>query len=163
MNKASAALACFSIFGLAAAAHAGALELSDWQLRVVTAGSATAITALQTSAAARNAAIQTSVRNVAAENLHGSLAQSRAGVLATGAGNASVASDTFSQSVTNGHGPRQTATASTAGSAAGGTATLRSVAITTAVSGQLGSRHSSIGVTGSSANITALSVSGRQH
>jgi hypothetical protein len=161
MNKASAALASFAIFGLAAAAHAGALQLSDWQMQAVTAGSAAAIAALQTSAAGRNATLQTSVGNIAAEKPHGSFAQSRIGVIATAAGNASVATDTFNQSAADGHGRPQIATASIGGSAAGGVATVRSVAITTAVSIQLASRHSSIGASGSLANITTFSVSGR--
>jgi hypothetical protein len=163
MNKAYAVLAGISMLGLAAA-HAGTpIQLSDWEMHAVTAGSAQTITALQASAAGRNSAIRTSVGNIAAENLQGSFAQSRTGVLATSAGGASVATDTLSQSAADGHGPPRIATASVAGSASGDAATVRSAAITTAVNAQLGSGHSSIGVTESLANITSFSASGRVH
>jgi hypothetical protein len=48
MNKAGAALAGISIFGLAAVAHAGApIQLSDRQMDAVTAGSAKTLAAFQ--------------------------------------------------------------------------------------------------------------------
>jgi hypothetical protein len=164
MNKTYAALAGISILGLAAAAHAGApIPLSDWQMDAVTAGSATAIAALQTSAVGRNTAIRTIVGNIAAGRLNGSLAQSRTAVLATGAGDASVATGTFNQSAADGHGSGQVATASTAGSASGDTATVDSVGVTTAVSASGRSGRSSIGIAESLAHVTSFSASGRSH
>jgi hypothetical protein len=129
----------------------------------VTAGSAKAVTAFQTSAVGRNTAIQTSVANISAERSHGSLAQSRTALLATGAGKASLATDVVSQSAANGYGPAQVATASTAGSAKGDVATVRSVSVTTAISASAGSPHSSIGIANSLADVTTFSASGRSH
>jgi hypothetical protein len=164
MNKAYAALAGISMLGLAAATHAGApMQLSDWQMDTVTAGNATAITAFQTSAAGRNTAIRTSSANIAAERPNGSLAQSRTGMLATGAGNASVATDVVNRSAADGHGPAQVATALTAGSASGDTAAVRSVDVTTAISASGRSGRSSIGIAESLTNVTTFSASGRLH
>jgi hypothetical protein len=164
MNKACAALAGMSMFGLASAANAGApLQLSDWQMDAVTAGSAKAITIFQTSAAGRNTAIQTSVGNIAAERPFGSFAQSRTAVLATGAGNASLATDVINQSAAGGHGPAQVATASTAGSASGDIATVHNVGVTTAISTSAGPGHSAIGIADSLADVTTFSASGRSH
>jgi hypothetical protein len=162
MNNAYAAIVGISIFGLTAAAHAGTpVQLSDWQMDGVTAGSAKAVAAFQTSAAGRNTAIQTYVGNITAERPHGSLAQSRTAVLAVGTGKASLTTDVVSQSAAHGYGPAQVATASTAGSASGDTATVRSVGVTTAISASAGSRNSSIGIAESLANITTFSASGR--
>jgi len=164
MRKMYLKLTGISMFGLASAANAGApVQLSDRQMDVVTAGSATAITALQTSAAGRKTTIQTSVANIAADRPHGSLAQSRTAVLATGAGRASVATDVINQSSADGHGPAQIATASTAGSASGDSATVRSANITTAIKASIGPGRSSVGIAESSANVIAFSVSGRSH
>jgi hypothetical protein len=164
MKNACAALAGISMFALAAAAYAGApMQLSDWQMDAVTAGSAKAITAFETSAAGRNTAIKTSVGNIAAERPRGSLAQSRTAVLAIGAGKASLATDVINQSAANGYGPAQVATASTAGSASGDTATVRSVGVTTAISASGRSGQSSIGITESLAKVTTFSASGRSH
>ena len=161
MNKAYAGLA-ISMFGLAAAAHAGApMQLSDRQMDVVTAGSAQGVTTFQTSAAGQNAAaIQTSVGGSTAEFPSQSFSQTRTGVLATGGGNASVATDVANQSVANGHSPPQIANASTAGSASGETAAVQSVNVTTAISASLPSPNSSIGIAGSLAHITTFSTSG---
>jgi hypothetical protein len=162
MNKACATLAGMSMFGLASGAHAGApLQLTDWQMDAVTAGSATAMPVFQTTAVGRRTATQTSVGNVAADRLNGSLAQSRTAILTTGAGKASLASDVINQSTADGHGPAQTATASTAGSASGDSVAVRSADITTAVSASIGPGHSSIGIAESLANVIAFSVSGR--
>jgi hypothetical protein len=164
MNKAFVALASISIFGLTAAAHAGApARLSDRQMDAVTAGSATATAAFQTSAAGRNTAIRTSVANVAAVRNYGSVAQSRTAVFATGTGNASVATDLVNRATADGYGPAQVATASTAGSASGNTATVYSVGVTTAVSASGPSGYSSMGVAESLANTISFSVSGRSH
>jgi hypothetical protein len=157
-------LAGISMFGLASAAHAGTpVQLSDWQMAAVTAGSAKTVTAFQTSAAGRNTAIQTSVANISAERSQGSLAQSRTAVLATGVGKAALATDVVSQSAANGYGPGQVATASTAGSAKGDVATVWSVGATTAISASAGSRQSSIGIANSLADVTTFSASGRSH
>ena len=164
MNKAYAALAGMSMLGLASVAYAGApLQLTDWQMDAVTAGSATAMTVFQTTAVGRQTATQTSVGNVAADRLNGSLAQSRTAILATGAGKASVATDVINQSAADGHGPAQVATASTGGSASGNTATVRSLGVTTAISISAGPGHSSIGVADSLAYVTAFSASDRSH
>jgi hypothetical protein len=164
MNKMCLKLTGISLFGLASAAHAGApVQLTDWQMDVVTAGSATAIAVLQTSSAGRNTTLRTSVANIATDLPHVSLAQSRTAVLATGAGNASLAADVINQSTAGGHGPSQVATASTAGSASGDRATVSSLGITTAISTSAGPGHSSIGIADSLANITTFSVSGRSH
>ena len=161
MNKAYVGLAGISMFGLAAAAHAGApMQLSDRQMDAVTAGSAQGVTTFQTSAAGQNAAIQTSVGGSTAEFPSQSFSQTRTGVLATGGGNASVATDVANQSVANGHSPPQIANASTAGSASGETAAVQSVNVTTAISGSLPSPNSSIGIAGSLAHITTFSTSG---
>ena len=162
MNKAYAGLAGISMFGLAAAAHAGApMQLSDRQMDAVTAGSAKAVTAFQTSTVGRYTGIQTSVGNIAAESPSRSLSQTRTGVLATGGGNASVATDVVNQSAANGHSPAQIASATTAGSASGDTATVHSVDVTTAISASGPSRNSSIGIADSLAYITAFSTSGK--
>jgi hypothetical protein len=162
MNKAYAGLAGISMFGLVAAAHAGApVQLSDRQMDAVTAGSAKAVTAFQTSTAGRNTAIQTSVGNITAESPSRSLSQTRTGVLATGDGNASVATEVVNQSAANGHSPTQIANASTAGSASGETATVQSVDVTTAISASGPSRNSSIGIADSLAHVTAFSTSGK--
>jgi len=164
MNKVYAGLAGISIFGLAATAHSGApMQLSDKQMDAVTAGSAKAIAALQTSAAGRNTAIQTSVGNIAAETPYGSLAQTRTAVLATGAGNASVATDGVNRSAADGHGSTQVATTSTAGSASGDTAIVHSVGVTTAISALGRSGYNSIGIAESLAYVTAFSTSGKSH
>jgi hypothetical protein len=148
MNKAYAGLAGISMFGLVAAAHAGApMQLSDRQMDAVTAG--------------RNTAIQTSVGNITAESPSRSLSQTRTGVLATGDGNASVATEVVNQSAANGHSPTQIANASTAGSASGETATVQSVDVTTAISASGPSRNSSIGIADSLAHVTAFSTSGK--
>jgi hypothetical protein len=150
------------MLALAATARAGApMQLSDWQMDSVTAGSAKAIAAFQTSVAGRHTAVQTSVGNIAAETPHGSLAQSRTAVFATGAGEASVATDVVNASAANGHGPPQVATASTAGSANGDTATVQSVGVATATSASGRSGHSSIGTAESLARTTTFSASGR--
>ena len=152
------------MFGLASVAHAGApLQLTDWQMDAVTAGSAIAGTALQTTVAGRQTATQSSVSNIAADRLKGSLAQSRTAVLATGAGKASVATDVINQSSADGHGPAQVATASAAGSASGNTATVHSLGVTTAISVSAGPGHSSIGVADSLAYVTAFSATERSH
>ena len=152
------------MFGLASVAHAGApLQLTDWQMDEVTAGSAIAGTALQTTVAGRQTATQSSVSNIAADRLKGSLAQSRTAVLATGAGKASVATDVVNQSAADGHGPAQVATASTAGSASGNIATVHSLGVTTAISVSAGPGHSSIGIADSLAYVTAFSASERSH
>ena len=164
MRKTYLKLTGISMFGLVSAAHAGApVQLTDWQMDVVTAGSATAITALQTSAAGRRTTIQTMVGNVAADRPTGSLAQSRTAVLATSTGKASVTTDVINQSSADGHGPAQVATASTAGSASGDSAIVRSANITTAITASIGSGRSSIGIADSLANVTSFSVSGRSH
>ena len=164
MSKACAALAVMSMFGLASVAHAGApLPLTDWQMDAVTAGSAKAITAFQTTVAGQQTATQTSVGNIAADRPNGSLAQSRTAVLVTGAGKASVATDVINQSAADGHGPAQVATASTGGSASGNTATVRSLGVTTAISTSAGPGHSSISIAESLADVTTFSVSGRSH
>jgi hypothetical protein len=164
MNNAYVAILGILISGLTAAAHAGApVQLSDWQMDAVTAGSAKAVTAFQTSAVGRNTAIQTSVANISAERSLGSLAQSRTALLATGTGKASLASDVVNQSAANGYGPAQVATASTAGSAKGDIATVRSVGVTTAISASAGSLHSSVGIANSLADVTTFSASGRSH
>jgi hypothetical protein len=164
MKKTYLKLTGISMFGLASAAHAGApVQLTDWQMDVVTAGNAKAIAAFQTTVAGQHTAIQTMVGNVAADRLNGSLAQSRTAVLATGAGKASVATDVINQSSADGHGPAQVATASTAGSASGNTATVHSLGVTTAISVSAGPGHSSIGVADSLAYVTAFSASERSH
>ena len=164
MNKMYLRLTGISMLGLASAAQAGApLQLTDWQMDVVTAGNATAITAFQTTAAGRQTAVQSIVANIAADRLSGSLAQSRTAVLATGAGRALVATDVINQSSADGHGLAQTATAWAAGSASGDQATVRSVGITTAISTSAGPGHGTIGIAESLANVTAFSVSGRPH
>jgi hypothetical protein len=162
MRKAYLKLAGISMFGLASIAHAGApVQLTDWQMDVVTAGNAKAITAFQTTAAGQHTAIQTMVGNVAADRPTGSLAQSRTAVLATSTGRASVTTDVINQSSADGHGPTQVATASTAGSASGDSATVRSANITTAISASIGPGRNSIGIADSLANVIAFSVSGR--
>lgn len=163
MNKAYARLAAgISMFSLATTAYAGApIQLSDRQMDTVTAGSAEAITALQTSAVGRNTALQTSVGNIALESPSGSLAQTRTAVLATGANHTSVATDVVNQSAANGHGSASVATALTAGSASGDTATVHSVDVTTAISASAGPGHSSIGIADSLAYVTTFSASGK--
>ncbi len=164
MNKAYARLAGLSMFGLAAVAHAGApMQLSDQQMDAVTAGSAKTITAFQTSAVGRNTATQTSVGNIATESPGGSLARTQTAVLATGVGNASVATDVVNRSAANGHGPAQVATTSTAGSASGDIATVRSVDVTTAISASGRSGYSSVGIADSLAYVTTFSASGKSH
>ena len=160
MNKAYAGLAGISMFGLAATAHAGApMQLSERQMDAVTAGSAQGVTNFQTSAAGQNTAIQTSVGARTAVAPSRSFSQTRTGVLATGGGNASVATDVVNQSVANGHSPPQIANASTAGSASGETAAVQSVDTTTAISASLPSRNGSIGIASSLAHITTFSTS----
>jgi hypothetical protein len=162
MRKTYLKLTGISMFGLASAAYAGApVQLTDWQMDAVTAGSATAIAAFHTNVAGQHTAIQTMVGNFAADRHTGSLAQSRTAVLATSTGKASVAADVINQSSADGHGPAQIAIASTAGSASGDSATVRSANITTAISASIGPGRSSIGIAESSANVTAFSVSGR--
>jgi hypothetical protein len=162
MHKAGAALAGISIFGLAAVAHAGApIQLSDRQMDAVTAGSAKTLAAFQTTALGRNTAIQTSVANIATENPRRSLAQSRTAVLATGAGNASVATEIVDQSSTKGRGPGQVAIAATAGSASGDKATVQSVGVTRAVSSADRLGYTSVGIAASSAHVTTFSTSGK--
>ena len=162
MNKAYAGLAGISMFGLAAAAHAGApMQLSDRQMDAVTAGSAQAVTTFQTSTAGQNTAIQTSVGTSTAEAPSRSFSQTRTGVLGTGSGNASVATDVVNQSVANGHSPPQIANASTAGSASGETAAVQSANVTTAISASLPTPNGSIGISASLAHITTFSTSGK--
>ena len=162
MNKGYVTLAGVSMLGLAAIAHAGTpVQLTDWQMDVVTAGSATALTAFQTTASGQHTASQTNVSNIAVDWRLGSLAQSRTAALVSGTGKASVATNVVSQSAADGHGPAQFATASTAGSASGATATVRSVGITTAISASAGPGHSTVGIASSLANVTAFSASGR--
>jgi len=162
MNKGYVTLAGVSMLGLAAIAHAGTpVQLTDWQMDVVTAGSATALTAFQTTASGQHTASQTNVSNIAVDRRLGSLAQSRTAALVSGTGKASVATNVVSQSAADGHGPAQFATASTAGSASGATATVRSVGITTAISASAGPGHSTVGIASSLANVTAVSASGR--
>ena len=97
MTKAYAALVGISMLGLAVAAHAGApMQLSDWQMQAVTAGSANANATFQTSVHGQNAAIQSIAGPVAAVSPLRSFAQSPTGVLATGTSDASIASDTLS-------------------------------------------------------------------
>jgi hypothetical protein len=162
MNKAGAVLAGISIFGLAAVAHAGApIPLSDRQMDTVTAGSAKATAAVQTTALGRNAAIQTSIANIAMEKPHRSLAQSRTTVLATGVGNASVATEIVDQSAANGHGPGQVASSTTGGSASGDKAMVQSVGVTRAVSSADRLGYTSVGIADSFAHVTSFSVSGK--
>ena len=162
MNKGYVTLAGVSMLGLAATAHAGTpVQLTDWQMDVVTAGSATALTALQTTVSGQHTASQTNVSNIAVDRRLGSLAQSRTAALVSGTGKASVATNVVSQSAADGHGPAQFATASTAGSASGATATVRSVGMTTAISASAGPGHSTVGIASSLANVTAFSASGR--
>ena len=162
MNKSGAALAGISIFGLAAVAHAGApIQLSDRQLDAVTAGSAKAIAAVQTTALGRNSAIQTSIANIATEDPRRSLAQSRTAVLATGAGNASVATEIVNQSSTNGRAAGQIAIAATGGSASGDKATVQSVGVTRAVSSSDRLGYTSVGIADSLAHVVSFSVSGK--
>ena len=162
MNKGYVTLAGVSMLGLAATAHAATpVQLTDWQMDVVTAGSATALTALQTTVSGQHTASQTNVSNIAVDRRLGSLAQSRTAALVSGTGKASVATNVVSQSAADGHGPAQFATASTAGSASGATATVRSVGITTAISASAGPGHSTVGIASSLANVTAFSASGR--
>ena len=162
MNKGYVTLAGVSMLGLAAIAHAGTpVQLTDWQMDVVTAGSATALTAFQTTASGQHTASQTNVSNIAVDRRLGSLAQSRTAALVSGTGKASVATNVVSQSAADGHGPAQFATASTAGSASGATATVRSIGITTAISASAGPGHSTVGIAESLANVTAFSASGR--
>jgi hypothetical protein len=164
VDKIYARLAGISMFGLVSAAYAGVpIQLTDWQMDVVTAGNAKASAAFQTTVIGQHTAIQTSMGNIAADRLSGSLAQSRTAVFAAGSGKAAVATDIINQSAANGHGPAQVATASTAGSADGDKATVRSVGITTAISASAGPGHTSIGVSQSLANVTTFSVSGRSH
>ena len=164
MTKAYAALAGISILGLAVAAHAGApMQLSDWQMQAITAGSANANTALQTSADGRNAAAQASVGASTAVSPLRSFAQSSTGVLTTGTGDASISTNTLNQSTANGHGPAQMATAATAGSASGDVATVQNVGITRAISASPGSSQSSMGVTESLAHTITFSASGVSH
>jgi hypothetical protein len=154
-------LAGISMLALAAAAHAGTpMQLSDRQMDAVTAGSAQAITAFQTSATGQHAAIRTSVANVAAELRYGSVAQNRTALFGTATGNAAISSNTFSQSSADGHGPPRLATASIAGSANGDKAMVASVGMTTAISASGRPGHSSIGVAESLAQVTAISASG---
>jgi hypothetical protein len=115
--------------------------MRKWTL---TAGSALAITAFQTSAAGRQTAIQTNLGNTAVELGDVSLAQSRTAVLATATGNASIATNSFNQSLAGGQNPTQSAIASTAGLARGDTVVMQSVGVTTAVSSGL-SGYGSIG------------------
>jgi hypothetical protein len=153
-----------SMLGLVSTAYAGApIQLTDWQMDVVTAGNAKAIAAFYTTATGQSTAIRTSLGNMATDRRSGSLSQSRTAVLATGSGNAAVATDIINQSAANGHGPAQVATASTAGSADGDKATVRSVGITTAISASAGPGHTSIGISQSLANVTTFSVSRRSH
>jgi hypothetical protein len=164
MRKTYLKLTGISMFGLVSAAHAGApIQLTDWQMDVVTAGNAKASAAFQTTVIGQHTAIQTSMGNIAADRPSGSLAQSRTAVLATSAGRASVATDVINQSSADGRGPTQVATASTAGSASGDRATVFSVGVTTAISASAGPRHTSIGISQSLANVTTFSVSGRSH
>lgn len=164
MKRAFAMLAAISILSPVAAARAGGpMQLTDRQMDTVTAGSAGAIVAFQTSAAGQHAAIQTSVANMAAEFPHGSVAQNRTAVFDSATGNAAIATNTFSQSSADGHGPAQLATASTAGAANGGEATVASVGVTTAISASSRSGGSSIGLAESLAQVTAFSASGRSH
>jgi hypothetical protein len=164
MNNVYLAIVGILISGLTTAAHAEApVLLSDWQMEAVTAGSAKVVTTFHTSAVGRNTAILTSVANISAERSHGSVAQSRTAVLATGTGKAALATDVVSQSAANGYGTAQVATASTAGSAKGDIASVRSVGVTTAISASAGSPHSSIGIANSLADVTTFSASGKSH
>jgi len=164
MKKAFAMLAAVSILSSVAAAHAGGpMQLSDRQMDAVTAGSAEAIVAFQTSAAGQHAAIRTSVANIGAEFPYGSVAQSRTVLFGKATGNTAIATNTFGQSSADGHGPPQVATASTAGSANGGEAMVSSVGVTTAISASGRSGRSSIGLAESLAQVTAFSASARSH
>jgi hypothetical protein len=116
------------LFGFATAALAGKpLVLNDQQMDVITAGSATAATALQSSARGRNATLSTMVGNIAVDLGSASLAQSRGSVLGTGA---SVSADIYSLASAN---PFEASAAST-GTANGRTATISAFAMSTAVS-----------------------------
>jgi len=164
MKKALAMVGAVSILALVAAAHAGGpMQLSDRQMDAVTAGSAQGIVAFQTLAAGQQAAIRTSVANIAAEFPYGSVAQNRTALFDSATGKAAIATNTFSQSSADGRGPAQVATASTAGSANGSEATVASVGVTTAISASGRTGRSSIGLAESLAQVTAFSVSGRSH
>jgi hypothetical protein len=128
MKQLSVTLVGMALLALAATAQAGKpIVLNDQQLDVVSAGSATAATAVQSSARGRNATLSTFVGNVAADLGSAAIAQSRGSVFARGA---SVSADVYS--VANAH--PFAALSGANGAASGQSATLHSLAMTSAVS-----------------------------
>jgi hypothetical protein len=156
MDRACATILMLAVFGLVGKAHAAeALILSERQMDIVTAGSASAAAALEASAAGRNSTIRTTVGNVAADRPHFSFAQSRTAVLATGA---SVTADLVNQSTANGY----SATAESSVMASGDVASVRALATTTAINVTGPLRGISIGVTKSLAVSISFSASGNK-
>jgi hypothetical protein len=152
MNKAVAGWTGIAML-LTAAVEAGTpIELTDRQMAIVTAGSAKAVSALQTSASGRGTATQTWVGNIAAARPAGDFAQSRAAVLASGTGNASLSADIFSSSTVDGLG----ASAASAAAATGDLATVHDATVTTAISTPAGSGR--IGIANSLAVTTSFSA-----
>jgi len=153
MNKAVAGWTGIAML-LTAGAQAGTpIQLTDRQMDIVTAGSAKAVSALQTSASGRSTAMQTRVGNIAAALPARDFAQSRTAVLGSGTGNASLGADIFSRSTVDGLGP----SAASAAAATGDLATVYDVAGTTAIGtpAGLGGR---IGIANSLAVTTSFSA-----
>ena len=152
MNKAVAGGTGIAML-LTAGAQAGTpIQLTDRQMAIVTAGSAQAVSVLQTSASGRSTATQTWVGNIAAARPARDLAQSRTAVLASGTGNANLGADIFSSSTVDGRG----ASAASTAAATGDLATVHNVAATTAISTPAGSGR--IGIANSLAVTTSFSA-----
>jgi hypothetical protein len=103
------------------------IALNDRQMDAVSAGAASAATALQSVASGSNAKLSSMIANTAVDLGSARLAQSRGNVLARGT---SINADIYSISNAN----ESAAISSAGGAASGQHATLRSIAMTTAVS-----------------------------
>jgi hypothetical protein len=152
MNKAVAGWTGIAML-LTTGVEAGTpIQLTDRQMDIVTAGSAKAVSVLETSASGRSTATQTWVGNIAAARPARDFAQSRTAVLASGTGNASLGADIFSRSTVDGLG----ASAASAAAATGDLATVHDTAVTTAIGTPAGLGR--IGIANSLAVTTSFSA-----
>ncbi len=128
MKQVSVTLVATALLALATVARAGKpIVLNDQQLDIVSAGSATAATAVQSSARGRNATLSTFIGNTTADLGSAAIAQSRGTVFARGA---SVSADIYSIS----NADPFASFSGSSGAASGQSATLHSLAMTSAVS-----------------------------
>jgi hypothetical protein len=152
MKKGLAGCAGIAMLVVTSAKAGSPIQLSDHQMAVITAGGATAMSAVQTSASGRRTATSTWVSNTAVAGLGTHLAQNRTAVLATGGGNASLGADIFSTSTANG----LRASAASTAAATGDLATVSDVAMTTAIDTPAGLGR--IGIANSSALASSFSA-----